>query len=536
MNNKTIYRKLKEKIKELKGFQIVSTISLSFYIICLYGLILMIQTLVDSLTSSHRYTFEIVSLGYVFILLVILALSGFISQYFFNQLPIRAKNIFLGKLYKDILKKKPAFLDDNNRGEIYSLLNNDAISFAQLVGVNPVVLSYQLITLLLCVILMLLTQWILALVLMIFVLLCFSFTTLLSKKIANSSKNVFQKKEMMTKQMLEGLQNHKVISILSKESFFSLKFQKFLQLELQPLEKKAAYFQSLYMTVYILLTIVLPFLSVAVGIYFVSIHLMSIGQVLTMYALASQLQEPIRQIADIRTNRLTAMQLAERLSILLYKSDSRKIAIDSIESIKLDDVNFSYDEKPVINNLTMNINRNEHILVKGDSGCGKSTLLSLLMGFQKKQSGQITVNNLDIDDVNLKSYYKSILMVDQRSFIFHDTIKNNITLYDNYTDEKINEVLSVCQLTEIYSENRDNRIDESNISGGQAQRISIARMLIRRPDILLLDEPTSALDEKTSMALSEELNTYCKKYNITLLIVSHKKDIMSICNKTITLH
>lgn len=526
------YNILKNKLRKIKSFQILSLISLSFYSVCLYGLILMIQFLVDSLTNTKN-VMNTESILFVLGLLLLLALSGFISQYFFNQLPIKAKNIFLSSLYKDVSRKEAKFIDDSNQGNIFSLLNNDACSFAQLVAVNPVILGYQFVTLVLCIVLMIFTQWVLAMLLICFVLLCFAFTSLLSKKLAQTSQQVFKEKETMTQKILEGLENHKTIIFLGKQGLFSDKFNNFLYKELQPVEKKVAFYQSEYMTIYILLTNILPFFSIILGIYFVSIGWMSIGQVLTIYALASQLQEPIRQIAEIRTNRLTAIQLAERLSLLIYKEESKTKELETVEAIEMKNVSFSYGQSPVIENLTFNIRKNENIFIKGDSGCGKSTLLDLLMKVQNVNDGEININGINIDDIKSESYYKYILMVEQEPVIFNDDLINNITMYDDYTSERIDEIISVCQLASFYKENIDKAIDKSNISGGQAQRISIARMLIRNPDILLLDEPTSALDETTSIAFSNSLNKYCEEHNISLVIVSHKKDIMSICERTL---
>ena len=531
------YKQLKIMLKDIKKYQIYTSISLVFYTGILYALIIQIQRFIDRLTVNNVKSITIDELITILALLIILSIATFLSQYLFNRLPIKAKNIFIGKIYKETLKKSNLFFDKHGESKIYSLISNDAVTFSQMISVNPVVIAYQSITLLLCVILIICTQWILALIILLFVSCCIIFTAFLSKKIAKYNNQVFSEKEEMTKQILDGLENHRVIEILKKNILFSDKFNGFLLNKLQKVELKQAGFNSQYMTIYMLLTVVLPFLSVVLGLYFVSINIMTIGQVLTIYTLTSQLQEPIRQIAAVRTNRDSVMKLSERLSIFLDNDHMpNKKKIDELKSLDFENVSFSYEDLTILNNVNMSIYpSSNHILIEGESGCGKSTLFNLMMNFNSVLGGHIKVNNLDIEKIDMNSYYKDVLYVEQKPVIFKDSLYNNITLYDDFSQEMINEVIDVCQLSDFYLINKDTIIDLKSISGGQAQRISIARILLRKPKLLLLDEPTSALDEKTSINLSSALNTYCNKYKIKLIVISHKKDIMSICEERLVL-
>ena len=169
------------------------------------------------------------------------------------------------------------------------------------------------------------------------------------------------------------------------------------------------------MTIYMLLTVVLPFLSVVLGLYFVSINIMTIGQVLTIYTLTSQLQEPIRQIAAVRTNRDSVMKLSERLSIFLDNDHMpNKKKIDELKSLDFENVSFSYEDLTILNNVNMSIYpSSNHILIEGESGCGKSTLFNLMMNFNSVLGGHIKVNNLDIEKIDMNSYYKDVLYVEQ---------------------------------------------------------------------------------------------------------------------------
>lgn len=530
------YRQLKNAIKEIRMRQIITSIIMVLYSGSLYILILKIQEIIDKLTNADLGGIDAQEIAEVAFLLIFIAVSSYLSQYLLNQLPIQAKNIFVGKMYKKLLEKPNSFFEKYDNSKLYSLLTNDAVSFSNLAATYPVVMAYQSITLLLCVFLLVYTQWLIAIVLIVFVSVCFVLTDYLSKRIAKSNKDIFLKKEQMTKQILEGLENHKVIEIFKKNIIFFTKFNSFLSKKLQKAELKQSLYHSQYMTIYILLTVILPFFSILLGLYFVSMNMMAIGQALTVYALASQLQEPIRQIAEVRTNRDSIIQLAERLSIFLEAENSlHKKTINKLETIKMQGLDFSYhNSQKILDNINLDVYpKLENTLIKGQTGCGKSTLIKLIMHFHSVSNGALLVNGINIDEVDMSSYYQNVLYVDQKPAIFYDSLKNNVLLYDNYSDEEVKEVVDVCQLGAFYASNCDSIIDDKTISGGQAQRISIARALLRKPKLLLLDEPTSALDKKTSIQFSEELKIYCEKYEIALLIVSHKEDIMSICENQI---
>ena len=147
------YKQLKIMLKDIKKYQIYTSISLVFYTGILYALIIQIQRFIDRLTVNNVKSITIDELITILALLIILSIATFLSQYLFNRLPIKAKNIFIGKIYKETLKKSNLFFDKHGESKIYSLISNDAVTFSQMISVNPVVIAYQSITLLLCVIL-----------------------------------------------------------------------------------------------------------------------------------------------------------------------------------------------------------------------------------------------------------------------------------------------------------------------------------------------------------------------------------------------
>ena len=206
------------------------------------------------------------------------------------------------------------------------------------------------------------------------------------------------------------------------------------------------------------------------------------------------------------------------------------------KEIMVNNLSFNYErsKKNVLEKISINIKKNEIIGIVGKSGSGKSTFLDLLVGLLKPSNGSIKVDNIDISD-GYESWQKKIGYISQNVHILDDTLKNNILFgSDLVSEKKIFEVLKIVQLDNFVQSLPDGIntvLGEmgSQISGGQSQRLSIARCLYRDPEILIFDEATSALDIDTE---NEILKIFKEKFsNKTIIMVSHRENTMKICNK-----
>lgn len=212
------------------------------------------------------------------------------------------------------------------------------------------------------------------------------------------------------------------------------------------------------------------------------------------------------------------------------------------EKILIEDLNFSHDGSSsfLIKNFNFEIKKNEIIGIIGKSGSGKTTLVNILMGFLKPTSGSVKVDGIDIFK-NILNWQKNIFLVQQDNFILDETIRNNITLGD---DEKTinlnlyNKSISNASLTEFLENlpDKDQTFtgeDGIRVSGGQKQRLSIARALYHNPEVLILDEATSSLDKKTEKEILNFLNNI--KGNKTIILITHREETLKLCNKIIRL-
>ncbi len=194
--------------------------------------------------------------------------------------------------------------------------------------------------------------------------------------------------------------------------------------------------------------------------------------------------------------------------------------------ILFEEVSFGYGEEPVLKGFQLNIQHGEKLAFVGRSGEGKSTLLQLIYRLYEPDKGRILIDGIPITDYTLHSLRSQIAVVHQENGLFHGTLRQNICLSDDTTqDERIGDILEGLKLKELVSkfpEGLDTVIgnDDRGLSGGQKQRVAIARCIFRKPKILLLDEATSALDEATESAVNQYI--YEQLPDTTILSVAHR--------------
>ena len=194
--------------------------------------------------------------------------------------------------------------------------------------------------------------------------------------------------------------------------------------------------------------------------------------------------------------------------------------------ITIKNLNFAYDEKKILDNINIELQPNSLNVLVGNSGSGKSTLFLLLSKLYEVDNGKIFFDDVDINNINEKSFRENICIVNQEPFIFSDSILNNIKIVKS--NATLKEIENACKLANIHEEiisfeNGYNSIlteNGTNLSGGQKQRIEIARAILKDSKIILLDEPTSALDTENQTKLFKTLSDL--KQNKTIFVIAHK--------------
>ena len=274
-------------------------------------------------------------------------------------------------------------------------------------------------------------------------------------------------------------------------------------------------------------------ISCALGGYLVVIKGMPLGNIMSFLSYSGQLMEPIAGMAGIYGTWQNICVSASRVYEILHAPEetsgfSEEIKdMNSEKILEFSNVSFEYEkDKLIIDNISFSVSKGQIIALVGETGAGKSTVLKLLTNFYKPKSGKILFSGVDINSISLENYRKNFGIVTQDSWLYKDTIMNNIRYGNlNASDEKIIEVskkLGIHHFIETLPESYATIVDESmiNLSEGQKQLICIARLVISEAPIFVLDEATSFIDTCTESHIQEILKSLFKQK--TSLVVAHR--------------
>lgn len=254
----------------------------------------------------------------------------------------------------------------------------------------------------------------------------------------------------------------------------------------------------------------------------------SVGTAIIIIQLSTHIVGPVKTsislINQIKSVSLIGKKVEDILNVNNKSEECEEIK-NFTDCIDIKNLNFSYTkERTALKNINLKFERNKKYVIVGESGCGKSTLIKLIMRYYNEYEGKITIDNKDLNKIYSSDLYKTISMIQQNVFMFDDSIKENIRLFSNYSDES---VIESCKRSGIMG--LINRLEDginslvgengNKLSGGEKQRIAIARALINETKILILDESTSALDNETAYSLEKSL---LNLENLTMIVVTHK--------------
>lgn len=289
--------------------------------------------------------------------------------------------------------------------------------------------------------------------------------------------------------------------------------------------------------------ILMFFTALGLGTYFVIKGTFTIGSMIAAVQLMNSIVNPILNLSQ-RLNKLQSVKLIGKKIMDLVKDDDK---IDEglrkevfVNDIKFDNVTFSYTpDRKALNGVSLKINKGLKYAVVGGSGCGKSTILKLLLRYYEDFDGSISIDNIDNRNINVSDLYSLVSVIQQNVFMFDSSIKDNITLFQNYSSSDINRAIRLSGL-ETLIKSLPNGIKSpvgengNNLSGGEKQRIAIARALIKNTPILILDEATSALDNETAYNIEKSLLSIKE---LTSIVVTHKlvDDVLRMYNGIIVM-
>lgn len=250
---------------------------------------------------------------------------------------------------------------------------------------------------------------------------------------------------------------------------------------------------------------------------------------------------PVVALSNLSNTLLQTFACAERIFALL----DEKPQVEEVrgkndiqgKDIEYKNVSFSYPNRKesIFKNTSLNIRKGEKIALIGESGIGKSTFIKLIMRFWDVNSGDINLDNIDIKDVNMESLRNSQTLVSQETYLFNESIRENIKVGNEDASES--DIIEAAKKASIHDfilslpKGYDTKVSElgGNLSSGERQRIGLARAFLKDSEVLILDEPTSNLDALNEGEILKAINENCKEK--TIILISHRKSTTAICDK-----
>ena len=251
-----------------------------------------------------------------------------------------------------------------------------------------------------------------------------------------------------------------------------------------------------------------------VGLFLAFDGRLTMGTVSTAASMANFVITPCHQIAQCWAKVKSSQGIRQRLEAAMAEPQAAEQGepIGPIESIQCETVRFAYPNtaEPVLKDASLTVDAAQKVALVGESGCGKSTLAKLLFQYYPDYSGDILFNGRQVRTLNRTALYRRVGYIAQTAYLFHDTIRNNICLHEDFPDEQLAHAIAAAGLTDWVAslpDGLDTVISENgkNLSGGQRQRIGIARLALRSYDLIIADEITASLDPDTSQQVMENL-------------------------------
>ena len=292
-----------------------------------------------------------------------------------------------------------------------------------------------------------------------------------------------------------------------------------------------------------LFALIVNVLKVIILAYAVMEGDLTVGAVVTIISLLGKAYEPIAifnvEYVDYKLNKITVNKYLEFLNVKDDDALENGKLIKKLNGrIELKNVSFGYDDNQVINDLSLAIDPGTSIALVGESGSGKSTIIKLLMGLIKPDDGKVLVDGVDLGKVSLNSYYDHVSYVSQEVPIFDGTLRENLVFDKNVSDEEIIEVLKLVSLEQFYlklQNGLDTELGEKGIklSGGEKQRVALARLFFEDTKIIILDEATSALDNITEKKVMNSI--FEKLSNRTVIMIAHRLESIKDVDEVLVL-
>ncbi len=524
---------------------------LTYIFIILLTTIYFIENIVFSYTFKYflEYSININITEHILIIFITL-----LSIFIFKNINLVIRNIMVTKwltildndtttnTYKQILLLPYLYYKNRTTGEVISRfkdLNTTRTYIANLIT--------TVLTDIFCIVIFLSIMFkyntILTLISLGTYIILFILTILLTPKKKKHIKQLSKQEDIINTYLIEGVSNVDTIkgSHLEKRLIdkFNIKYKNLLESIY-----KYSTFQELHNFIKNNINDLLQLLIYTIGSYLVIKNKLSLANLLIFETFSNYLINSFSNCLVLIENYPSYKISKDRVEELFmideeeFKNNYFYLSYNLTGNIIFKNLNYKIGTKVLFENLNLEIKQGEKILLTGSSGSGKSTLMKMLLKYIETDYGTIKISDIDINHYHLENIRSNITYVTSNEFIFNDTIRNNITLYKDYSEDELEDIVKICSINDIIKDDSlglDKRLEENgfNLSNGERQRIILARSLIKKTNIYIFDEALGQIDVVREKKILQSI--FSKLKDKTIIVISHRSNNKKLFDRVLKL-
>lgn len=524
-------KRILKYVSKYKGTVIIGTMCMLIVIGVDLFLPYLQQIFIDSGLMKGNQNVIVSVLVWIGIITIIKAMLGYGKEFLYDVLSSWVHQDIKNDLFAHIQTLEFEYFDNMNTGELMSRIGEDAENIWQTIGYGMRLFIENIIYFVISTIILFVLNYKLALACFIVMIPIGFIGIKLENKFGETYSKISDQTAEINTIAQEDIAGIKLVKAFSREKYEINKFLKmnkvYYDLNMEQAKIIGDYFPPIEFLTNIALVIM-----IVLGGFFVMDGEVSIGILVAFNGYIWNLIWPMRMLGELTDLLSRTVSSANKIFAIMDKDPSIKTKenfkdVKNIKgNIKFEGVNFKYDDKLVLKNINLDIKAGSTVAIMGATGAGKSSLINLIGRYYDTCKGSIKIDGIDIKEYNLEFLRKNMAIVPQETFLFSETILNNIKFSnENASFEEIKEASKLACANEFIEGlelGYNTEIGERGIglSGGQKQRIAIARSLVRKAKILILDDSTSALDMETEHELLKNLSN--RKHESTTFIIAHR--------------
>ena len=450
------------------------------------------------------------------------------------QISEEVKKMLQIDMLKSFINADTQIIENKHTGKYISNLSFDVDQITRMLAEAFLSIFKDGLTLIGLLSVMFFQNWKLSLIAIIMIPLATIIARQLGKRMGKVATQAQERSGDLNRYFVDLFKNHKIIKIFQRENFENERSEEYVN----ALKDKSIKIRSVYLRSTPIMEVLTGFMIALLIFYSGKLIIddeLNINNFFSFLAAMMLAYQPVKSLTKVNIAISQGLSAAKRIIPIvdikneIEKNETREDIKIKDGTITFDNINFSYNsnpEKMVLKNISLKINGGKMTALVGQSGSGKSTLLNMIPRIYNPSDGSIKIDNQDITEINLMSLRKQISIVDQNTTLFDDTVFNNIKYAQ--PDSSDDEILEAAKLSmsEEFINNLENgfetKIGENGVklSGGEKQRLSIARAFLKKSKIILLDEATSSLDSDTEEKIQKAIEELI--YDKTTIVIAHR--------------